>query len=194
MEDTIDVFIEIQEEKFDRLAGRLVEFEPNQHENEASKKIYKAWFKAHEMGKKALERFDAIFQNIQAGQIAEAAKALNVPLQALPQGMEKTFLYMILSNEEAPFQTFMKKIQVTNRHLLNDLLAVAREQGSDPDVRAEIELIATWIVSFPHPEEAPDAAPEKPFFSSFSETVLKLVAGYAAGRVHSNQIAATAEE
>ena len=188
MEETIAVFIEIQQEKFDRLEARLVEFEPNQHENNASKRIYKAWFEAHETGKKALERFDAIFQNIEAGNIKEAANALKVPLQALPPGMEKMFLYMVLSNEEEPFQTFMKTIKVTNRHLLNDLLAVAWQNTDDPEIKEELELIATWIVSFPHPEDAPEAAEKKPFFSSFTETALKGLAGYLVGRYHAQRI------
>jgi hypothetical protein len=165
------------------LANRLIQFEPNQHENNASKRIYLLWHEAYKTGEASLKRFDAIYQNIKAGNVNEATTALNIPPGVLPDGLQKCFLYMVLMNEEPPMMHFWQKIQVINRQLLNDLLSIARSNGTDKEVCEEVELIASWIVSFPHPEDEPDAPNEKPFFTGFIETAAKFLTGFAVGRL-----------
>jgi hypothetical protein len=70
------------------------------------------------------------------------------------------------------------------------LIALARANNGDQEICEEVDMIATWIATFPHPEEtAPEESngEERPFFSGLVETGLKIAAGFVLGRYTANR-------
>lgn len=184
MEEAVNIYINLQRRIFCELGKRLQAFK-QQEDNDAANRIYSFWVDSYETGRQALKRFEAIFENIRAGELDAAQYALGIPPGALPEDSRSCFLYLVLMNEEAPYSQFWQSIQRANRILTNDLIAIARTNNGDQEIREEVDMIATWIATFPHPEEtAPGDINEEehPFFSGLVETGLKIAAGFVLGR------------
>lgn len=182
MVEAIKIFIDLQRRIFCELGKRLQTFKLHE-ENQVANLIYSVWVEAYELGRKALERFEAIAANIEAGNLDQAQQALGIPPAALPPATRSTFLYLVLINEEAPYSQFLEKIRQGNRLLTNNLLQIA-STGQDLELCQEVETLATWIATFPHPEDCypEEIEPENTFFSSLWETGLKVGAGFVLGR------------
>lgn len=182
MEEAVDILIDKYRAIFAEINDRLVSFAPYQHENDTGRTLYRAWFSCYEAGVKELQQFERIFDYIQEGQIEKAREALNLPRGAAQtqQKTQKTILYTILCNDVTPYKVFYDRAQEENRRITASLIEIGRE--SDTETANDVEMIASWICTFPYTDEAGEPGEETSWTKKIAKAGALAGLGFLAGR------------